>query len=588
MTTAATLGKLEVSIGVVTDQLERGRRKAESSFKGMEANARRVAASIRSSIGAIAPWVTAAGAAAVFTRTLQNVITTARQLDVLSAQTGIAVSTLNELKVAAELAGSSFEDLTSATNTFMTSVRAEPLSRAAQALREVGISARNAHGDFVTLDEVLPQIADKFAGWVDGAEKASVATALFGEAGVKLLPFLNRGAQGIAELRKEAASYSTNMNAETVQKTKDFNAAITRMSEAFKSLVLEATPAVELLTKVTNAIAAAIRERNRLANQNDFERATSDWEKQLQVVRTMRTLLSETKVDLEESRKLHGAGSIEVARLEQSYEHLTEDLAKAVALQKELKAALDGMPGAPTQLPGLTVDPPKGKPTDLSDPRTGPDKALQASLDKLAKMREEMTQFPASISEAFSVIPSEFDGVHAEIDRLTQKYAHHADTVSQLADMKKDLWRQEQDVMMETASMAASAITSIFGKSKGAAIASAVINTAVGITRALRDVPWPYDLIHAGIIAAQGAAQIAAIRSTSQSGGSGGGASTGGSRGGAAAPAPAAEAMSRSLTIQGVDPSQMYSGAVVGNLIRAINVEVQNGATLIATRNVPF
>ncbi|MGE8940485.1 phage tail tape measure protein [Leptospira interrogans] len=587
MTTTATLGKLVVYFTGDTTGLDKGKRTAESTFKNIEGQAKRVAGSIRQHIGAIAPWVTAAGAAAVFTRAMQNVIATARQLDVFSTQTGIAVSSLNELRVAAELAGSSFDDLISATSTFTTSVRAEPLSRAAQALREVGISARNAQGDFVTLDEALPLIADKFAGWADGAEKASVATALFGEAGIKLLPFLNRGAQGIADLRKEAASYSTSMNAETVQKTKDFNAAIVRMSEAFNSLVLEATPAVELLTKVTNAIAAAIRERNRLSNQNDFERATADWEYQLEVVRKMRTLLSETKVDLEEAQKLHGAGSIEVARLEQSYEHLTEDLAKAVALQKELKAALDGMPGAPTQLPGLTVDPPKPKPTDLGDPRTGPDKALQAAMDKLAVMREEMTQFPASISEAFSVIPSEFDGVHAEIDRLTQKYGQHADTVRQLAAMKKDLWRQEQDVIMDTATAAASALTAVFGKSKAAAIGSAIINTAVGVTRAFRDVPWPYNIVQAALVAATGAAQIASIRSTTEKGGGGGGG--GGSvGGGSAAPSAEAASASRSLTIQGVDPSAMYSGAVVGNLIRAINVEVQNGATLIATKNLPF
>jgi hypothetical protein len=44
----------------------------------------------------------------------------------------------------------------------------------------------------------------------------------------------------------------------------------------------------------------------------------------------------------------------------------------------------------------------------------------------------------------------------------------------------------------------------------------------------------------------------------------------------------------RALFIQGLDPAALFSGRQVEDLIRAINTEVQNGATLISTRNLPI
>jgi hypothetical protein len=66
------------------------------------------------------------------------------------------------------------------------------------------------------------------------------------------------------------------------------------------------------------------------------------------------------------------------------------------------------------------------------------------------------------------------------------------------------------------------ALGSLFGKSKGFAIAMAVINTALGITSVWKDdsIPtWYAKLAATLVVAASGAAQIAAIRSASPSGG---------------------------------------------------------------------
>ena len=76
--------------------------------------------------------------------------------------------------------------------------------------------------------------------------------------------------------------------------------------------------------------------------------------------------------------------------------------------------------------------------------------------------------------------------------------------------------------MLAVASQAAQTITALWPKQKGAAIAAAIINTAVGVTKALTLGAPPWNFAMAALVAASGAAQIAAIRSTGEDGNSAG------------------------------------------------------------------
>jgi hypothetical protein len=119
----------------------------------------------------------------------------------------------------------------------------------------------------------------------------------------------------------------------------------------------------------------------------------------------------------------------------------------------------------------------------------------------------------------------------------------------------------------------------------GAAIAAAVINTAVGITKALSELLPPWSWIQAGLIAASGAAQIATIRSTTSSGGG----ATPSPGGGGAGEQPTGETATpgRALEIRGIDPGALFSGRQLENLLAMINDEVRQGATLVTTRLIP-
>lgn len=68
----------------------------------------------------------------------------------------------------------------------------------------LGTSFLDAAGNVKPMAQILAGLADKFKSMPDGAQKTALATQLFGRSGAQLLPFLNKGSAGIAELTTQA------------------------------------------------------------------------------------------------------------------------------------------------------------------------------------------------------------------------------------------------------------------------------------------------------------------------------------------------------------------------------------------------
>ncbi|WP_025158912.1 hypothetical protein, partial [Leifsonia aquatica] len=76
--------------------------------------------------------------------------------------------------------------------------------KAAAMQTKLGTSFLDAAGKVKPMSDILPGLADKFKAMPDGAEKTALATQLFGRSGTQMLPFLNKGSEGIAELTAQA------------------------------------------------------------------------------------------------------------------------------------------------------------------------------------------------------------------------------------------------------------------------------------------------------------------------------------------------------------------------------------------------
>lgn len=100
----------------------------------------------------------------------------------------------------------------------------------AEVFETLSISATNAGGGLKSADQLLLELADKFEAMPDGAQKSALAIELFGRSGAKMIPFLNAGSSGIAELTAQAERLGLVLTTEQAQASEEFNDNLSIMS----------------------------------------------------------------------------------------------------------------------------------------------------------------------------------------------------------------------------------------------------------------------------------------------------------------------------------------------------------------------
>jgi hypothetical protein len=145
-----------------------------------------------------------AGAAVV--GVFRGIVDDLDRLEESAQSAGVAVESLSALRYAATFAGVGADDLDEALKKLNVKL-AEAAGGAKDAVaifKQLGIAVTNSSGQVLNSDEALAKVADKFASFRDGPEKAALAVDLFGKAGTKLIPFLNQGASGLERMKEEA------------------------------------------------------------------------------------------------------------------------------------------------------------------------------------------------------------------------------------------------------------------------------------------------------------------------------------------------------------------------------------------------
>ena len=82
--------------------------------------------------------------------------------------------------------------------------------------KELGFAFTDAHGKVLPMNDLMPELADKFASMPNGAEKTALAVQLFGKAGVAMVPMLNKGSEGLKDMAKKSDEFGLTLNASAV------------------------------------------------------------------------------------------------------------------------------------------------------------------------------------------------------------------------------------------------------------------------------------------------------------------------------------------------------------------------------------
>jgi ribosomal protein L12E/L44/L45/RPP1/RPP2 len=165
---------------------------------------------------------------------LKNAIDAGDELNKLSQKTGITVENLSGLKFAGQLADVSIEELAKGVKSLSVNMAAAAggSKEQAAAFEAIGVKTKTADGALRNIDDVLADVADRFAGYEDGAAKAALAQDLFGKSGAALIPLLNAGSKGLADARKEAEALGLVFGKDLAEQSERFNDNLTRLGAA--------------------------------------------------------------------------------------------------------------------------------------------------------------------------------------------------------------------------------------------------------------------------------------------------------------------------------------------------------------------
>lgn len=183
----------------------------------------------------------------------------------LAQQTGVGVAALTELDYAAKLSDVSTEDLSTGITRLTSKMGdvAQGSKETAAVFDSLGVKVKNTDGSLRSSEEVLKDIAQRFSEFSDGSTKTAYAVEIFGRSGAKLIPMLNAGRDGLAEMAEEARALGVVFDEKAAKAAERFNDNLTRLGQAAQGLKIELLqglipPLYEITQRFIEARAAGI------------------------------------------------------------------------------------------------------------------------------------------------------------------------------------------------------------------------------------------------------------------------------------------------------------------------------------------
>jgi len=151
----------------------------------------------------------------------------------MSKRTGLGTVALSELRYAADLSGTSLDDLETGVKRMQRTIidAGDGLSTATRALDRLGLSFQELMG--LSPEEQFYTLTGAIADLEDPTLRAAVAQEIFGRSGTDLLPMLSEGSEGLAKMRDEAHELGVVFDEEAAAEAEAFEDAMTRLKESF-------------------------------------------------------------------------------------------------------------------------------------------------------------------------------------------------------------------------------------------------------------------------------------------------------------------------------------------------------------------
>lgn len=614
---SAVIGALRVNLSIDSAEFKRGLNAAEEMLARFD---RALTSVLKAGLTAFAAGVTTGGAAlAALTKSSMDTISA--QVD-LARRVGASVAAIQSLEYQTDLAGGSSEALakTIATlNQKLGEVEREGAGPAYEALQRLGLSARQLSE--MDADERIKTLADRMAELHYSTQQQADVLRDLGVKQKEMINLFQEGSGAIDAAKGELKAWGvllSDVDAAKVEAAGDAwdkigvilqgvgNQLAVRLSPLIQAAAEYLGDAAKNTGGFGDAMDTAINWGIRLFVGLNTE--IYDFLKSIYMAGDafIELFNSAAKAPPDLIAKIFGGTAEDYGfkPIENSFKQLLANLGEAPSLEKweaywanmQQKANDAAKAAVAAARPGSVSEDDNGGETEAeAKERERLGERLQQKLDTLREaLMTEREQEQANYEERLADLQNFYDrgmvSTQENADLRQRIERDHADAVKAIDDeIAKNAQRnaeKERRAYYGIASDISSVLDSIFGESKLAAIAHAVINTAQAVTRNLAEYPGPLGIAAAAAAAAAGLAEIATIRSTSKSGGGSGG---GGRSAGAAASAPSAAssgaasapALGQTLYVSGINPGQIFTGEAMRGLMEQLVEAQRDGAKLV-------
>lgn len=295
----SNLGKVAAGIAKSTKKMRDGFAKLNANIKAATATMGRFAK--RAGLAVV-------GVGFVLGALIKKTANYGDELDKTSIKTGIAVESLQRLRLAAGLGGASAQDMNTGIR-----ILSRGMDEAAQGTQEykeifdrLMLSVTDATGNLKEPDAMLLEIADRFRDMDKAGEKMAIAQQLFGRGGSALIPMLEQGSEAIVELGDNIQNVLTK---EDTDKAFKFNDSLLVLTTNIQNLTRKALiPALPILQSYFDKINDNLPNFSKWVDENiDFEKVFSKIEsilRKIDLKKVFDVSLESTKTVIDDLRTI--------------------------------------------------------------------------------------------------------------------------------------------------------------------------------------------------------------------------------------------------------------------------------------------
>jgi hypothetical protein len=225
----ASLGSLVVSLAMDTARFAGDVGKAAQQMARLTVEAGKIGAAIGANIGA---------GTVIIGRLVAASVEAADRTGELAEMFATTTEEMSRLGYAAKLSAIDQETLATGLGKIskMAADAAAGGATASDVFRALGIEVKDTDGSLKSSTVLLGDVAEKFKGYKNGAEETALAIEVFGKSGASLIPLLNRGRDGIAELGAEADKLGLTLSQDAANAAGEFNDRLDQLNAAKQGL----------------------------------------------------------------------------------------------------------------------------------------------------------------------------------------------------------------------------------------------------------------------------------------------------------------------------------------------------------------